>query len=249
MSLSKKKTSPFIFITARLKSKRLKKKALIKLGNLPLIQHLIKRLKRAFPSKNIVIITSKNKEDIKLKKISIKEKVGFFQGHATDVLKRMSDAAKRYKVENFINCTADNPFVDPFYAIKIYNFHIAKRLDFSTTNKLPIGIYSFVVNSKALKNVIKNKKSRDTEIWRSYFIKQKKFKCGYYNKIPKKHNVKSVRLTIDEIEDYLLANVILALSGKEIPSLDEILRIIKKYPYLKKINSKIIQKNIYTYNK
>jgi spore coat polysaccharide biosynthesis protein SpsF (cytidylyltransferase family) len=249
MSLSKKNTGPLIFITARLKSKRLKKKALIKLGKLPLIQHLVKRLKKAFPSKNIVIITSKNKEDLKLKKISIEEKIGFFQGHATDVLKRMSDAAEKYKVENFINCTADNPFVDPFYAIKIYNFHLAKKLDFSTTNKLPIGIYSFVVNSKALKNVIKNKKSNDTEIWRSYFIKQKKFKCGYFKNIPKKHNIKSVRLTIDEIEDYLLANIILTLTDKEIPTLDEILKILKKYPYLKKINSKVVQKNIYTYNK
>ena len=112
-----------------------------------------------------------------------------------------------------------------------------------------MGIYSFVVNSKALKDVIKSKKSRDTEIWRSYFIKQKKFRCGFYNKIPKKHNIKNLRLTIDEIEDFLLAKVILTLSGKEIPSLDEILRVVKKYPYLKIVNSKIIQKDINTYNK
>ncbi len=249
MSLSKKNISPFIFITARLNSKRLRQKALIKLGSFPLIQHLIKRLKKAFPSKKIVIITSKYKEDLKLKKISMEEKIGFFQGHATDVLKRMSDAAEKHKVENFINCTADNPFVDPYYAIKVYNYHLAKKLDFSTTNKLPLGIYSFVVNSKALKDVIKSKKSRDTEIWRSYFIKQKKFRCGFYNKIPKKHNIKNLRLTIDEIEDFLLAKVILTLSGKEIPSLDEILRIVKKYPYLKIVNSKIIQKDINTYNK
>lgn len=249
MSLFKKKTSAFVFITARLKSKRLKKKALIKLGKFSLIQHQIKRLKKVFPSKNIVIITSKNKEDKKLKKISTKEKIGFFQGHATDVLKRMSDAAKKYEVENFINCTADNPFVDPFYAKKIYNFHLAKKLDFSTTNKLPIGIYSFVVNSNALKDIIKSKKSRNTEIWRSYFIRAKKYKCGYYNKIPKKHNIQSVRLTIDEIEDYLLANILLTLTGKEIPTLDEILKIVKKYPHLKMINSKIVQRDIYTYNK
>ena len=219
------------------------------MGSLPLIQHLIKRLKKAFPSKNIVIITSKKKEDIKLKRISIKEKVGFFQGHATDVLKRMSDAAEKYKVENFISCTADNPFVDPFYAIKVYNFHLAKKLDFSTTNKLPIGIYSFVVNANALKNVIKTKKSRHTEIWRRYFIEQRKFKCGYYNKIPKKHNIKSLRLTIDEIEDYILAKTVVALTGKEIPMLDDLLNCFKQYPFLKKINSNVSQRNVFTYNK
>lgn len=249
MTFSSKNDAPVIFITARLKSKRLKKKALLKLGKFSLIQHQIKRLKKVFPSRNIIIITSKNKEDLKLNIISKKEKIGFFQGHATDVLKRMSDAAKKYGVDNFINCTADNPFVDPYYAKKIFNFHLKKGLDFTTTTRLPIGIYSFVVNSRALKTVIESKKSNDTEIWRSYFLRSKKFKCGYYNKIPKKHNVQDIRLTIDEFEDYLLANILINLTKKEIPSLNEILNILKKYPYLKKINSKIIQRNIFTYNK
>lgn len=249
MTLAKKNNAPVVFITARLKSKRLKKKALLKLGKFPLIQHQIRRLKKVFLSKNIIIITSKNKEDLKLKNIAKKEKIGFFQGHATDVLKRMSDAAKKYGVDNFINCTADNPFVDPFYAKKMFNFHLRKKLDFTTTTKLPIGIYSFAVNSTALASVIKNKKSKDTEIWRSYFQRSKKYKCGNFSKIPKIHNVQKIRLTIDEYEDYLLANIILNLANKEFPTFREILSILERYPYLKKINSKIKQRNIFKYNK
>ena len=44
-----------MLVCAMPKSSR--QKALIKLGSFPLIQHLIKRLKKAFPSKKIVIIS------------------------------------------------------------------------------------------------------------------------------------------------------------------------------------------------
>ena len=242
MKNSKKNHEAHILITVRLKSKRLKRKALLKLGNLKLVQHQIKRLKRNFPPKNIIIITSKKKEDLILKKIAMKEKIQFYQGQSNDVLKRMFGAATKFNLTNFINCTGDNPFVDPFYAKKIYEYHMKKKFDFTTTKKLPIGVYSFVVKTKALEKVIKSKRKRDTEIWSKFFLSSKKYKCGIFNNIKKKHKNLSLRLTIDEFDDYLLAQKIIKLTNKNIPSLDEILKCFIKYPYLKQINSKIEQR-------
>ena len=121
-------TNAKVFITARLKSTRLKSKVILPLGNYTLISFLIKRLSQVFKKKNIILITSKNKQDKPLIEIAKQEGIGFFCGHADDVLLRMSSAAKKNKAKNFLSCTADNPYTDPIFAEKLYSFHIKKKL-------------------------------------------------------------------------------------------------------------------------
>ena len=238
------KSKPYIFITARLKSQRLKKKIIMPFGDLNVITFLIKRLSLVFEKKKIILITSNLTQDNPLVKISINTGIKYFRGDPIDVLKRMSAAAKKFKVNNFISCTADNPFLDPYYSIKLYNFHIKHKFDMSMIQKkkLPLGVFSYVINSYALQQVIKFKNSADTEIWADYFLKNKFFKCGIFKKIKKCHTRKDIRLTIDYLEDYIFLQNILALSGSKIPSLDIIFDIIDKYSFLKLINKKCKQK-------
>ena len=64
-----------ILITARLKSKRLKNKIIRKINkNQTIIEYIIKKLKKNFKHKNIILITSKNKQDDKLCKICKQQK-------------------------------------------------------------------------------------------------------------------------------------------------------------------------------
>lgn len=231
-----------VLITARLKSKRLKSKALLKIGAYNLITHLIKRLKIVFKSENIVLITSVSKKDLPLKKIAKNEKINFFAGDKNDVLLRMYNAAIKYKLKNFISCTADNPFVDPYIAKKMLKFHINNNYDMTTTDKLPIGVYSYAVNTNALSKIIKIKRTKYTEIWGVYFTKLKIFKCGNYKEIPKKFQNKKIRLTIDEKYDLELVRKIIKFSKSKIPSLDKIFKILKINNQLFKINSQVKQK-------
>ena len=50
----------YIFIQARMNSKRLPGKSLIKINNKPVLKHIFDRL-RVFGKKKIIILTSKNK--------------------------------------------------------------------------------------------------------------------------------------------------------------------------------------------
>ena len=120
-----------VLITARLKSKRLKKKLLKKIKNQNLISFLINRLKIQFPKKKIVLITSKLKQDKPLIDISKNLKINFFCGESLDVLKRIYDAAERFKFSNIISCTADNPFIDTKEAKKMIKFHIKNNHDYN----------------------------------------------------------------------------------------------------------------------
>ena len=66
-------------IIARLKSKRLKKKSILKINGEYLIQHLINRVKRLDGINKIILCTSNNKNDDKLVEIAKKNKIFFLE--------------------------------------------------------------------------------------------------------------------------------------------------------------------------
>ena len=100
-----------LIIQARTNSSRLKGKILYKLDQNTLIEWVIKRLKKTKVN-NIILATSKNSKDLKLKEICVKEKISFFNGSEKNVLQRFYQAAKKYKLDVVIRVCADNPFVD-----------------------------------------------------------------------------------------------------------------------------------------
>ena len=68
-------------IQIRLSSQRLKNKGILKFGKLYAIELLIKRLMISKKINKIIIATTKNKEDLFLKKFLVKNKVYFFSGN------------------------------------------------------------------------------------------------------------------------------------------------------------------------
>ena len=61
-------------IQARLGSARLERKILLKVNGIPLIEHLIKRVKKIKNINKIILSTTENKEDNELIKFSKKKK-------------------------------------------------------------------------------------------------------------------------------------------------------------------------------
>ena len=232
-----------VLITARLKSKRLKKKLLKKIKNQNLISFLINRLKIQFPKKKIVLITSKLKQDKPLIDISKNLKINFFCGESLDVLKRIYDAAEKFKFSNIISCTADNPFIDTRESKKMIKFHIKNNHDLTIMKGLPIGMFTYGVKVSAIKKILKIKRVKNTETWGPYFFGFFKFNVGYY-KININPKYRKLRLTVDEKEDLDLANKILSLSKDSQPNSIQIFKIFDKNPKLFNINSHIKQKPI-----
>ena len=239
------KEEPFIFITARLKSQRLKKKLILPIGKYNLITLLILNLKKEFKPKNIVLITSKNFQDKPLIKIAKKNKINFFCGDPDDVLMRIYQASKKFKLKNVLSCTADNPFVSSKYAKKLYKYHIKNNNDLSSNDTLPLGTFCYCIKVDALEKVLNIKSTVFTEIWGDYFRKIRIFKCGRYEKIPKKYQIPKLRLTVDYIEDYNFINTIYKLANKKIPTFNDIMNIILKKKYLIDLNKNLIQKKLH----
>ena len=67
--------------------------------------------------------------------------MSYFLGEPDDVLLRLLNAASQFRVDTIINCTADNPFVDPEYIDKLIEYHENNNNDFSKIEGLPFGVF------------------------------------------------------------------------------------------------------------
>jgi spore coat polysaccharide biosynthesis protein SpsF len=235
-----------IIIIARLKSTRLKEKVLIpiykKLNSLDLI---IQKLKKS-NFKNIILATSKHRQDDEIIKYVKKYNILTYRGYSMDVLKRVYYASKLFNHNNIFIITADNPLFDINLMINMSRIHLKKNLDFTEAANAPYGVYGWVLKQKTLYKIIRKKKHKNTEIWGQFFRNKKNvkhYKVEYLSKL--NNNEKNyLRLTLDEIDDLNFIKKILQISKNKFVTLGEIEDIVKKKKYLLKINSHVQQKSI-----
>jgi len=154
-----------ILITARLKSTRLPMKVIKPILGRPMICHTLARLKLAQCPQKIIICTSTLAQDDPLEEIAAQESVYCFRGYPDDVLLRLSHAADQFGVDTVINCTADNPFVDPVYIDRLVDFHIEQGNDYSDVEELPFGTFSWALSYPAMVRACQIKAETDTEVW------------------------------------------------------------------------------------
>jgi spore coat polysaccharide biosynthesis protein SpsF (cytidylyltransferase family) len=233
-----------IVIIARLKSRRLKEKALIpiykKNNSLDLI---IKKLKKN-NLKNIILATSKHSQDNKIIKHVKKYNILTYRGYSMDVLKRVYYASNLLNFNNIFIITADNPLFDINLMRNMSRIHLTKNLDFTEAINVPYGAYGWFLKKTSLYKIIKKKKEKDTEIWGKFFRNKKNikhYKFKYLSKL-NYYKIKHLRLTLDEKDDLKFIRNILQISKNIFISLNEIKSLIKKKISLLSINSHVQQK-------
>jgi len=233
-----------ILITARLKSTRLPMKVIKMIHGRPMIKHMIDRLKLAKIPQEIIMCTSTVAQDDPLEAIAKEEGINCFRGHPDDVLLRLTDAAKKNKVDVIISCTADNPFVDPEYIDRLIEFHIKNANDFTKIEGLPFGVFSYAINTSAMEKACRIKDEIDTEVWHGYFMETSYFKWGKLVVEDPEAFWPDLRLTVDTPEDFKLISRIFdeLYDGKNVFPLKDITSLCRQKPELPKINSVIKQK-------
>ena len=233
-----------ILITARLRSTRLPMKVVKLIHDKPMIVHMLDRLKLANAPEEIIICTSTVAQDDQLEEIAKQEGVQCFRGDAEDVLLRLTNAAEEFDVETVINCTADNPFVDPVYIDLLTEFHLNNGYDFTKINGLPWGTFSYAISPAAMKRACQIKTESDTEVWHGYFMDTGYFNWGALEVEDPVVRWPELRLTVDTHDDFELVTRIfdeLYEPGKVFP-LADIVNLCRRKPELPEINSSIEQK-------
>ena len=99
-------------IQARMNSSRLPGKHMLLINKKPVIWYLIQRLKLVKKINKIVLATTVNKIDDVLVDFAKKTKIFFYRGSESDVIGRVTEAAKKFKAKNIVDISGDCPLID-----------------------------------------------------------------------------------------------------------------------------------------
>lgn len=241
-------------IEARSNSSRLPNKILLKINNKTILEHLIARLKKSHNLNEIIIATTNNKCDDTIEIIAKKNKVKFFRGDEKNVLKRVLDAAKKFKVDIIVRVTSDCPLVDINLVDQYINIFNSNKVDIVGNAKVrsyPDGMDIEVINSKSL---LKSYKFATNNYLREHICltiyKEKKFFKVLNMLAPPNQFFPNLCLTLDEKKDFILIKKIFQYSAKVKKELNclEIIQLVYKYNW-DRINNKIkrLKHKEYTY--
>lgn len=232
-----------VIIQARMGSKRLPGKTLMKFEGITPLEVLVNRIKKIKGLKNIIIATTKlNKDDVFFN-YSKKLKIKLFRGSNNNVLDRYYSAAKLYKSEKIIRLTSDCPFIDKKTISKMMKIFNSGKYDYiSNTYPLPTtfpdGSDIEIFNFKSLKkSKLEAFLPSDKEHVTKYFWQSKKFKCF---RIENKIDLSKYRYTIDIYEDFKLFKSIIK-KYKNYLNIDmiKIIKFIDKNPELVEYQKKL----------
>ena len=237
-----------ILIIARNNSKRLKNKLFLKINGTMVIEYLIKRLKSNNLNQNIILCTTNKAQDAKLRSIAIKNKINVCTGPELNVLQRMINAIKKFKLDTIVRITGDDILIDINLMNQALSLHSRTNADYTENKGLPSGTEVEIFDKSAIFNINKYGQNKDLSEYLTYYITQNKDKFNTSTlSIPKKLKSK-VSFSIDSTKDFSLVKKFLNKMKKNKKEYSfttlELVRFSKKFDhkYKKKIKDINLEK-------
>ena len=203
-----------VLIQARIGSKRLYQKSLLKIKDKSLVEYCYYNAffkSKEFKFSVLIPNTRKNKlleNELKSKKIQ------YFKGNEANVLKRFKDYLKnKNKDDDVIRLTADNPVVDKSFLKFCY--HIYKNNNhqyFSSHLNLknnPYGLSLEIFKVSKIFESFKKDKSKKNQEHVTHYIKKKYLLKRIYKYHGFNLKTKNLNLSIDTLQDYIRVRNIL----------------------------------------
>lgn len=200
-------------IEARMTSKRLPGKPLLKAAKKTMIEHLINRLKKVDSINEIILATTKNKTDDILVETVENFGVRVFRGDENDVMQRVISAAESSKAEIITQITGDCPIIDPQIVeqtIRMFLNHDVDYVSNTIVRSYPDGMDTQVYRLKTLKKSASMTNSLfDREHVSSHITNNPKIFSQIHLVAPPEINWPSLGITLDEKGDYELIKIII----------------------------------------
>ena len=237
-------------IQARMGSSRLPGKVLMQIGDKPMLFHVVMRARKAQSVGRVVVATTSDPSDEPVVELCRDHGFPFFRGDPLDVLDRYYQAACLFQAKTIVRITGDCPLMDPREIDRTVEAFQAAGVDFAA-NRLPppwkrttpIGMDIEVVTFDALSRAWREAEAIfEREHVMPYLYDQEgRFEILLVDHDP---DIGHLRLTVDTVEDLKLVREIFKYSdNSDEISINEILRLFKKYPELTQINARIHHKS------
>ncbi|PPR48025.1 MAG: 3-deoxy-manno-octulosonate cytidylyltransferase [Alphaproteobacteria bacterium MarineAlpha5_Bin9] len=222
-----------ILVAVRLKSNRLNKKALIDLGNKPLLIQLSDRVKKSKLATDLVLCTSTSHEDDQIEKLANENKIKIFRGSENDVMSRFIKVGKELGAKNIVRVTGDNPLTDPEVIDYLINIHNKNKNEYTYCDNIPIGTRSEIIDTNMLSKCYELIQDRNSSEYMTWMLNRPDY---FKTEIIKHPNNKISRpelsFTIDYPEDHLCVNEIYKHFQSNLPSLEKIIEWVDLNPNL-----------------
>lgn len=244
-----------LIIQARSSSTRLPGKVLLKLpenGPTTVLAHVIKRCQQASVDQ-VIMATTTDPEDDELVGIAHNLGAGVFRGSRDDVLARYFLAAEQAGLDRVVRVTSDCPCVDPAIIDNLIRLQQEKSADYASNSLIrsfPHGLDVEVFTMAALTKAHENADSKyDREHVTPYIYRTHPERFRIEAMLaPPEWTGPDIRITLDKAEDYTLLCAIfdlLAPDGEALFTGWEIVQLFQQRPWLKRINSQVMQKTVY----
>ncbi len=234
-----KKPRVAAIVAARMKSSRLKQKAILPIAGMSSIERCLDNCLRFPNTDQVILATSTLEDDAVLSEYTLKGKAKFWQGDPEDVISRYLGACNMYDIDVIIRVTGDCPVISPEIAEYLLEAHFAAGADFTESRDFAVGSNSQIYNVEALKRVIElTGQAEYSEHMTLYMTNNPEiFKVNIVDLPP--HLVRDYRLTLDYQEDLDMFNALFEKLQEQSlePTLVNVIKILDENPGIPKMNA------------
>jgi spore coat polysaccharide biosynthesis protein SpsF len=227
------------FITARLKSTRLKKKILLDLEGQSVLGHVIESAKQVDGVDDVVVCTSTVAQDRPILDVCYKHGCYYFNGSPGDVLHRLLSAATFFECDYLLLITADNPLFSFEYAQRLVTeIKRDPEVDYLYIEGLPLGMAPYIIRRNAFEVIDAIKNDDETEFWPEYIKDQSVFKHKSIKADPE--HKRDYRVTLDYQQDLdLFKSVYQQCYQGEPIATSQLIEYLDANPSVRALNSSI----------
>ncbi|MBC8286770.1 MAG: glycosyltransferase family protein [Nitrospinae bacterium] len=235
-------------IQARMGSTRFPGKSLRPIAGLPLLEHIIIRLKQV-PEIDLILLAIPEKEsELPLIEFARRLQIPVFQGSEEDVLGRFIKAGESVQTEQVVRVCGDNPLIDAPFLSSLIQAHLSEKADYTLPHDpVPLGSACEIIRFETLKKIGELAKS---SIYREHVT-------TWFHDHPSSFRIKRVnapdylkdrnfRLTVDTEQDFRLMEELfknLPHSPDSPLSLQTAIEYLNTHPETASLNIDIPQKN------
>lgn len=239
-----KKATIAVIVACRLKSSRLKEKALLPIGDLPSVAYCLRNACRFEQINHVILATSSLESDAPLAHHTYSEQVVFHTGDPEDVMQRYLDVCRKLKIDIVVRVTADMPFIDNEICQILLDAHFASGADYTAAKDAAVGTNLEIMNVAALeqiKSYFPNATYSEYMTW--YFMNNQEHFHVNLVELPAEL-IRGYRLTLDYDEDLQMFNRVHEALTKDKPSFSirDVFQFLDQHPEIASMNSHITLK-------
>lgn len=231
-------------IQARMRSTRLPNKTMLRVLGRPLIDYLLERLSKSRKIDQIIVATTKNREDDQIADFVKCRGYNIFRGSEMDVLARFYYAAKKYQPKHIVRITGDCPLIDPQICDLLIEQYLRQGVDYARLSpKFAEGLDCEVFSYNVLKYCFINAKFKSEREHVTLYVHDN---INLFKKLILDNYIddSKFRITVDEPEDFQVVKTIiesLTNQGSLPLKFTAIKQFLLKHPDILEINTHIIR--------